>query len=406
MPATAFGTNDPRTQKKWSTDVFEYALQNIALTPLMGSDKNSLIHVNQELTKGKGDVVIFESTSPMSGAGQGDGGNTTGNEESLKRRNFSVKIHERSHSYVSDGPLSEQRTATNIREDGKVDLGSWFAEAMENDLITSMAGLYNVNSSSNAIATINESYPTSNRIYYGGQNAAGTLGNSGVSYATDALLTAGTQLSNLFGTKLIEAIRRRCLMASPRFRPVTVRDLSKVNPNDTRAWATAPIVGKYFLVLAHPYQIKAVREESGTTGWAAMCAAAQNRGDLNPIFSGAAFLWDGCIVWEYDRIPTRTGAGGTTLAEGFLLNADRTATTDACANNRTVARALMLGAQAQTFAWAQRLKWWEDMVDCNKPKVKVDALYGVKRTNFNLPGTETATSDEAIYCMDTEVIVD
>ncbi|MDD5501966.1 MAG: DUF4043 family protein [Candidatus Thermoplasmatota archaeon] len=404
--ATAFGTNDPRTQRKYSTDVFEYALQNIALTPLMGNTKDSLIHVNQELTKQKGDVVIFESKSPMSGAGQGDDGSTTGNEESLKRRNMSVKVHERSHSYVSNGAISEQRTATNIREDGKADLGSWFAEAMENDLITSMAGLYNENASSSAIETINESYPTTNRIYYGGQSAAGTLGNSGASYGTDALLTAGTKTDNLFGTKLIEMIRRRAQACSPRFRPVAIRDLSNANPNDTRSYANAPLVGKYFLVLAHPLQIKAVREESGTTGWAAMTAAAQVRGNLNPIFSGAAFLWDSCIVWEYDRIPIRTGAGGTTLAEGFLLNAGRTATTDTCATTRTVARALMMGAQAMAFAWAQRLKWWEDMVDCNKPKVKVDAIYGVKRTNFNEHGTETATSDEAIYCMDTEVVVD
>lgn len=406
--ASSFLTTDPRTQKIWSKKVFVYAFQNMALTPLMGKGKNSLIQVEQRLEKEPGDTIVFKSKSPMSGAGQGDDGNTTGNEEAITRRNMSLVVHERAHSFVSAGPISEQRTDTDIREEGKEDLGDWFAEALENDLITAAAGLYNENSSGAAIETINESYPTSDRIYYGGQSAAGALGNSGVSYATDALLTAGTQASNLMGTVLLSAIRRRALACVPRFRPVAIRDLSKLNPDDVRRGVQGPLVGKFFLVLLHPLQVKAIKAETATnnTGWAAMTAAAQVRGNLNPIFSGASFLWDGMICWEYDRIPYRTGAGGTELAEGFLLNAGRTATTDACASGRTVARALLMGAQAMAFGWAQRLKWHEDMVDARKPKVVVDAIYGVKRTNFNAHGTSTPGQDEAIYCMDTEVLVD
>ena len=404
--STSFATGDPRTQTIWSKKVFVYALKNMALTPLMGKDNNSLIHVNQRLTEVPGDTVIFKAKFPLSGAGQGDGGTVTGNEEALKRRNMSLVVHERAHGVVSDGPISEQRTDTVIRPDARDDLGDWYSEALENDLITAGAGLYNENSSGAAIETINESYPTSDRIYYGGQTAAGALGNSGVSYATDALLTAGTQASNLMGTVLLSAIRRRALAAVPRFRPVNIMDISKINPDDVRKGVSGPMVGKFFLVLMHPYQIKAVKAETGATGWAQMTAAAQVRGNLNPIFSGASFMWDGMIVWEYDRIPIRTGANGTTLAEGFLLNAGRTATTDACANGRSVCRALLLGAQALCFGWAKRLTWHEDLVDARKAQVIVDCIYGVKRTNFNAHGTTTPGSDEAIYCMDTEVLVD
>jgi len=403
---TSFASGDPRTQTIWSKAVFVYALQNMALTPLMGKDKNSLIQVEKRLLKETGETIVFKSKSPMSGAGQGDGGNTTGNEEAIKRRNMSLTVHERAHSFVSDGPISEQRTDTNIREDGKEDLGDWYSEALENDLITAAAGLYNENSSGAAIETINESYPTSNRIYYGGQTAAGALGNSGVSYATDALLTAGTRASNLCGTLLLSAIRRRAIAAVPRFRPVIIRDLSKINPDDTRKGVQGPMVGKFHLVLLHPYQIKAIKAETGATGWSQLTGAAQVRGNLNPIFSGASFLWDSMIVWEYDRIPLRTGADGKTLAEGFLLNADRTETDDACATTRSVARGLFMGAQAMAFGWAQMLKWHEDMIDARKPKVVVDCIYGVKRTIFNAHGTSTPGSDEAIYCIDTEVLVD
>ena len=403
---SSFGQADPRTQTKWSTKVFKYALQNMGLTMMMGDTKDALIQVDNGLESRKGTTIIFESRSPMSQPGQGDDGNTTGNEEGLKRRNMSLVVHERAHSYVSAGKISEQRTYTNVREDGKEDLGEWFAEALENDLITSACGLYNENSSSSAIETINELYPSSNRIYYGGQSLDGTTNPASTSYTTDALLTAGTTGNNLMGTLVLEKIRRKCMAATPRFRRVKIYDLSKYNPDDARGGIAGPLVGRYLLGMLNPLQIKSIKAESGTIGWKAMTAEAQRQANLNPLFSGASFLWDGILVWEYDRIPTRTGASGTTLAEGFLLNAERTATTDSVASGDVVARALIMGAQAMCFGWAQRLEWSEDFVDSNKPKVKVDTIYAVKRTTFNAHGTLTAGETEAIYCVDTEVQAD
>ena len=407
MPATSFAFADPRARTIWSTAVYVYGLQNMFFTGMMGKDKNCLIYVNTDLTTKKGGTIICESRNPLSGSGVGDDGNTTGSEEALKRRNMSLVVHERAHSYVSAGKMSEQLTSTDVREDGKEDLGEWLSEALENDIVTAAAGLYNENSSSSAIETINESYPTSDRIYYGGQTAAGALGNSGVSYGTDALLTAGTQASNLAGTLIMESIKRRCMAAKPKFRPVIVRNLSGANPDDIRSGKfRGPVLAKIMIVLMHSLQIKAIKAETGNNGFRAMVSAAQVRGNLNPIFTGAEFYWDGMLVFEYDRIPIRTGAGGETLAEGFLLDAGRTATSDACATGRSVARALFMGALAISFGWAQKPDWSEDYVDNNKPKIKVDMLYGVKRTIFNTHGTSTAGSDEAIYCLDTEVIVD
>jgi len=408
--ATSFASGDPRTQTIWSKKVFVYAMQNMALTMMMGGGKNACIQVENRLLKEVGATIIFESKSPMSGAGQGDDGNTTGGEERLKRRNMSLTVHERAHSFVSAGKMSEQRTSTKVREDGKEDLGDWYAEAFENDLITCAAGLYNENSSGSAIQTINESYPTwrtnqqGSRIYYGGQTAGGTIG---ASRSTDALLTGASQDYNLMGTLVLEKVSRLALAATPRFRACKIYDISKANPDYAGGGIPGPLIGKFFIVLLHPLQIKAIKAESGTIGWKAMTAAAQRRGNQNPLFSGQnAFLWDNMLCWQYDRIPMRTGADGSTLAEGFLLNTGRTATDDAVANGDTVCRALLFGAQALSFGWAQHLQWHEDLVDARKPKVVVDTIYGVKRTQFNAHGTETPGPAEAIYCIDTEVMVD
>jgi len=406
MADTSYAFGDPRAQTVWEKYLFEYFPQNIMLTPLMGKDGNSCIHVNKELLSKPGGTVILKARQRLDGAGVGDDGDTTGNAQQIKRRNMSINVHERATRTQSAGILSEQLTDSDFRSDSKLELGDWIGERIENDLITSAAGLYNENSSSSEIETINESYPSSARIYYGGQNAAGVLGNSGASYGTDALMTAGTTANNLFGTKLLEMIKRRAIACRPRIAAVKLMDLSKATKFDPRTGPVGPLMGYFYVVLISPLQTKSVRAETGATGWKQAMAEAQNRGNKNPIFSGSSFLWDGCIVWEYDRIPTRTGADSDSLAEGFLLNSGRTATTDPCANTTTVARALFMGRQAMGFAWAHKPSWHEDFYDANKRFVKTDMLYGVKRCNFNAHGTETPQQDEGIYCIDTEVVAD
>ncbi len=404
---TNYAFADPRAQTIWSAAVFVYGLENKFFTGMMGKDANSLIHVDSELMTKPGGTIVFESGEPIDDPGVGSDGNTTGNEAQIKKRNMSVLIAGRAQSTVSAGDVSEQLTRSDFRTDSKERLGEWIAESMEDDIITAAYGGYNENSSSAAIETINESYPTSDRIFYGGQNAAGTISNGGASFGTDALLSADTTANNLMGTTLLEAIKRRAIAATPRFRPVDIRDLSKINPDDVRSGQLmGPVLLKIFVVLCSPLHIKAIRAETGTIGFKAMQADANNRGHLNPIFRGASFYWDGLLVFEYDRVPSRTGAGGTTLAEGFLLNAARTATDDAVASGRTVHRALLMGAQALAFGWAKKPTWTEDFIDNDKPKIKVAMIYGVKPAIFNAHGTTTPGSTNAIFAIDTEVIVD
>jgi len=404
MTATNFTFTDPRAQTVWSPQVYAYALQNMFFTKVMGNDGNAAVFVNTDLTVKRGGTVIVESDSPLQGAGVGDDGDTTDSEGQLKSRNMSVTVHERANAAVSAGKMSEQLTRTNFREKAKKDLGLWLSGAMENDILYSASGLYNKNSSSASIATINESYPTSNRIFYGGQTAAGVMT---ANLTSDALLSAETAASTLMGTLVLEAIKRRCMAATPRFRPVTIYNINGMNADDVRSGKNlGEAIGKILIVLLHPLQIKAIRAQSGSAGWAAMVAAAGVRGNQNPIFQGASFYWDGMLCFEYDRIVKKTGAGGATVAEGFSLAAGLATTDDPVASGKTVARALVLGGQAISFCWAQKPEWSEDYVDNNKPKVKVDMIYGVKRTNFNEHGTSTPTEDESIYCIDTQVTLD
>lgn len=403
---TSYAFADPRAQTVWAKFLWDYALPNVIVSALMGKTSSHFIHVDKELVKKIGATQIFKARQRLNNAGVGDDGNTTGNEGQIKRRNMALIVHERANSTVSAGKMSEKLTDSVFREDSKLELGDWVTEAIEDDTATAIFGGYNENSSSSDIETINERYPSSLRIYYGGQKADGTLANGGASFGSDALLSADTTADNLMGTKLLSAIRRRAVASTPRFKGGKISDLSKQTPQDIRKGVDGPLVGFFYVVLLHPFHIKAIRDETGTTGWAQMTAEAQRRGNMNPIFSGAAFIWDGMVCWEYDRVPTRTGAGGTTLAEGFLLNGGRTATDDAVVSGRTVARAALLGAQCCVFGWGMLPEWSEDYVDNNKGKIKVDMIYGVERTVFRDHGTSNDGQDESIFIIDTEIQID
>ena len=411
MATTSYAFTDPRAQKVWAPDMFEYALQNVRLSMLMGKSQDSIIHLNTDLTRGPGGDVVFKIKNPLSGAGKGDDGNTTGAEEAMTTGNFSVRVHQRSHSVRSAGAMSQQLTdiykTDGFRRDGRDRLGSWVAESIENDLSACSAGLYNENSSGAAIETINESYPETDRILYLGQSITTTpaLGNAGVNYGTDALLTAGTRTNNFFGTLVIDKVRALALEATPRFKPGIFTQPSASAEKDVRFAAQGKMLGKYFAVLVHPQQKATMRAEVGTNGWANMSALALARGSDHPIFSGGNIYWNGCIVVEYDRIHKRTGAGGYTLAEGFLLNAGRTAVeaANAVATGRIVCRAIFMGAQAMCFGWAMYPSWSEDYVDNDIPKIKTNMIYGLANTKFNSHGTTSAQSEHAIYMIDTEI---
>ena len=156
---TSFTFGDPRAQIVWAKKLFGYAMPNIMMTPLMGSNGNAFIHVNKELLKRPGKEVVFEAEEPLTGAGEGDDGDTRDNAQAIKMRNMTVRIHARSTRTQATGKLSLQLTSiygpSGFREKSRSRLGKWVTECIENDLITCAAGLYNENSSSGDIETIN-----------------------------------------------------------------------------------------------------------------------------------------------------------------------------------------------------------------------------------------------------------
>jgi hypothetical protein len=392
---------------KRSAKEFEYTMQLMRLTQLMGPSPDNVIHVNTDLTKQAGESVLFIGGNPLSAAGVGDDGTAAAAAESMGKRNMTVTVHENSHCVKSAGPMSLQRVEAyykveKFRKEADHDLAVWRAERLENDMISGLAGCYNENASSAVVQTINEVEPSSTRIYRGGQSvgSSAAMGNNGASYGTTAALTGGTQASNLFGRLVVEHVSMLAKEATPRFRPARFDQIPPGQEQSTSFPVQGQLLGNYYILLVATRCMKNLR---GDSQWADMVANAAARGNLHPLLTGGNFLWEGVLGVEYDRCPTRTGlVTQSTLAEGFLLNAGRSATTDPAVNGRSVARNILLGAQAGCFAWA----WWpqftEDVEDTNKPVIKNSAIYGFSTTRLNAPGTSTPGAEEARLVVECE----
>lgn len=370
-------------------------LENMQFSSLMSEGNDMPIVIDRTLQGRPGDQVIFELDMPLSNAGGTDDSDIEGNEEAMSFFNFPVTIHERNHGVRSAGKMTDKRSAVKIRSKAAFAIARWSAEQIENDSIWGLSGLGNQNTyvgeGTSAIVTINEKAPSSTRIFFGGQTAAGAVTEE----TSDNALgdSAGTDYQNfLFGTKIISLLKIRAQLAFPKFKPIRIGGK------------------KYYVMVCHPLQIKALCEETGAAGWAQIQANANIRGLANPLFTreergvgermfdGIVGVYNDVILLESERIETRVAGetfdNVTNVHAGIVSGTSR------------VARGLLLGAQAGLLGWGQPWKRLERNFDYNrKPGTATDGLYGFSKTRFHDPGAgqsaNTAQADFAVWVFDT-----
>lgn len=370
MPGETFHRSDSNlTQQKWSESLFREALKRTYFGKYAGDSDQSIIQNKYELDgeKAKGDKITIGLLLELTSAGVVNDQKIEGNEEALIYRDFTTTIFGRGHGVVSGGPMSRKRTAFDIRRDARSVLAGWIKNQIDNDTVLALSGLANpvlVDDDSTPLAAVS---PSTNRKFYGGQTTAGVV----TEVADDGEITNASG-AHLFGTKVIELLKRRAKMANPIIRPVTVE-------------------GKeYYVCFIHPWQVKALRAD---TDWKAAQKDANVRGEKNPIFSGALGVWDGVVIHEYERILYRTGAVTQSLPSEYFEAGDP------CYFNTTgvtVCRALFCGAQAGVHAWGQKPRWLEDDFDYGRrPGVATDFIYRADKCRFNGEDFGVITCDTA-----------
>ena len=374
--------------QKWSAKLFKHAFAQNPLAPYMGTGSDSIIQVQKDFLKDKGDKMTVGLRALLTGNGETDNETYEGNEEALTFYDMSYQLHERGHSVRKAGNMTDQSSIFNLRNEAKLALGEWSSMKYASDIITALSGLSNVSfaghrtgaaetsTTGNSIATVNQTSlsdktASSLRAFFGGQTAGGTLER----VAGDANIDSTTD--NLFGTKVISEVKR---MAETTF------STAGAFQNPLR-----PVIvdgEKHYLMFISPYQAKSLKNE---TAWQQAQRDAGIRGKKNALFTGALGIWDGVVIKETPWCHIRYGENSTTASEYF------DSTGDTCASGIYVARGLFCGAQSAVMGYGKMPSWVEEKFDYNtKLGVHTDMIYGVKKTVFNSVEFGCITVDTAV----------
>lgn len=344
MATTSYGVNHPLAQKLWAKKLFHDSIGNTFVGKFTGSTDTSLFQVKSELSKDRGDRITVGLRVLLTGAGiQGD--NTLeSNEEALTTYNDNVFIDQLRHAVRSSGKMSEQRIPFEIREEARMGLTDWWSERIEVSMANQLTGntaqgdtRYTGNQATVA--------PSSGRIIVGG------------GHTTEASLSATTthaiSLADL--DRAVAQAKEPSTSGAPRIRPVKVDGKNM------------------YVAFLHPYQIYQLRRDASTAGNFFDIQKAQLQGGKigdNPLLTGASFVYNGCIVHEWNYLPTIAGTPNSGTASNYR-------------------RGVLCGAQAAVIAHGQgnsenKMSWEEELFDYgNQLGVSAGMIFGIKKSIFN-----------------------
>lgn len=374
MADTSFSTSHALRVSKFSAALFKYFLFDRFFTKFTGkvdmhrgvlvsTDENSLVQIKADFSKGKGDRIVYPLTTPLSGAGiVGDGAIET-YEEALSAYAFEMTLKQVANAVRTEGRLSDLRVAFDVRQVATQSLGTWMGRRIDHYTHMALSGLASVDANISAVT------PTSTRRWCGGQTTAGVV--TAATGNLDAGINA-TAANSLFGTKVISLVKRKATASEPIIAPLNV------NGQD------------YYVMFIHPYQFKALQQEDA---WINAQRDANIKGEKNPLFSGAAGVWDGVIIHVDPWVEVRYGEGGTTASEVFEAG-------DGCPSGLYVARALFCGKQAVVQAFGR-------MPELKEKLFEYDTVWGVATIAQVIVGCPKFNSVEVgKLCVDTAYVAD
>ncbi len=278
----------------------------------MGSDVNSIINVNENLTKSKGDRINMPLVGALDFSGGANDGSTglVGNEKALPNEGHRIDI-----GVVRDAVVvnveEEQASAFDIANAGKSALKTLAMEYMREDISDELSSIDGV-----LYATATEPQKDT----WLGNNADRVLFGASVGNDTGTHLTSLQNVDSAadkLTTGIIELAKRRAITpVNPASRPMRVEE-------DTEA----------FVMFVPSLAFRDLNEDAAMQQ--ANRDARPRAVASNPIFRDGDLLWKNVIIREIPELPVLTGVGGA---------------------GQDVAACFLCKAQSIGIAWAQRTK--------------------------------------------------
>lgn len=325
----------------WAKELLKRAInKSVWFGRYAGTDINSVVQVKEDLTKSAGDRINFGllpriEYRSVDNSFQDSSYTKTGDtaveesEEDLSFYDDVVTVDQYRHAVKSPGRFYEQKVSFDVRNDMAEALSIWLKEELD----------WRISKSFYATSPTNKLYADT--------------------------ATTVSEITSSMTIDLLDISRAKRFAQWKRVRPITI--------NGT----------EYYLFLLHPEVMGDLRTKYSTSAhtWFDAMQQAMNRGGNNPIWTGAAGIYDGVILTESRDVYKSDNASGVPYA----IN-------------------LMLGAQAALWAWAKKPFWVEKLFDYkNRLGIASGYIGGAKKAVFS---TSTVRGDHgvvAFYCAATEV---
>ena len=338
------------TPTQWDDDFFTDYVRASRFRRYMGTEEDSMIHLKEDLTKKKGDSVVFALVNELVGNGVTGNNTLKGNEERLNSRSQRVTVDVLRHAVAVDD-WDVQKSVIDLRMAAKSQLRQWAQTKLRDGIITGLGSMDGVAFASCTAAQRN-TWTTNNqdRVLFGRSTAAYTT--------TFAAGISAISASDRCNPLTLSLMKRMAQAANPKIKPIYLRELDQ----------------EWYVAFLHSRAFRDLKELDPTTN--AMNLAnreARVRGTDNPLFTGDSLVWDGIIIREIPEIATLPGfsaSAGTSIVPVYLC-----------------------GAQALGIAWAQRTKSTTDVDDYEfLHGVGVQEIRGIEKLRFGtVPGQDTTT---------------
>lgn len=324
--------------QKWNADFFVEYVRESRFKPFMGrSDGNGMMPIvtKYELASG-GKTVNIPLITRLTGAGVRGTTRLIGNEEQLGNYNKSITVNWNRNGVEITKP-DESWTEMDLRRAAKMQLKTWAAEGLRDDIICALLGYagtsflrgVDADDTSSAAMTPLEAYNALSEATKDAWLAANTdrflfgaaVSNHSGNDHSAALLNIDTT-NDKMKTTLIDLAKERAMECGK----TTGRKIRPFKVDDSEG-------REYFIMFVGSRGFRDLKQDTAMTA-ANRDARARDMGS-NPIFQDGDLIWNGVIIREVPEIPNLAGVGN---------------------GASDVAPAFLCGAQAVGVAWGQEPK--------------------------------------------------
>lgn len=307
----------------WSADMFSQAEDMTFWHNFEGTEGSNMPIIRKDdLTVKAGDTIKTDIVLALTGAGQtGDTTSLRGNEEAMKFRQMSFTVDELAHA-VGWTELSAILNLHNKRTTGLNQLKKWAAGKLDTAVFNELTG-------------VGTTIPDANKWACGSASSRATV--------ADGNGTGRLQLADLVQMK---AYAQKTL---------------KIEPFRTEDG------NEYFGLAVDPFALMELKLYD--TAWSQAQRDARERSADNPVFTGAAGMYDGVILYPTNRVPTSSN-GSVNVADNVFF-----------------------GAQALTRGYAFYPDWREEVSDYGRQfGIATVMVKGEKITVFDLTSAGGASA--------------